>query len=82
MRTCRPYLGGLIGSCRREDQEHRNSEAGKARIRAEYQQILKNPVSFERRIREQWREKKREKSARLVELKTKVKELERRLVED
>jgi peptidoglycan hydrolase CwlO-like protein len=66
----------------REDREQRKVEAEKEQIRAEYQQVLKNSVAFEKRIRDRWREKNRQKNKRIAELEAKVAELERRLAED
>jgi peptidoglycan hydrolase CwlO-like protein len=65
----------------REDREQRKVEAEKEQIRAEYQQVLKNSVAFEKRIRDRWREKNRQKNQRIAELEAKVAELERRLAE-
>jgi 16S rRNA C967 or C1407 C5-methylase (RsmB/RsmF family) len=65
----------------REDREQRKVEAEKEQIRAEYQQVLKNSVAFEKRIRDRWREKNRQKNKRIAELEAKVEELERRLAE-
>jgi peptidoglycan hydrolase CwlO-like protein len=65
----------------REDREQRKVEAEKEQIRAEYQQVLKNSVAFEKRIRDRWREKIRQKNERITELEAKVEELERRLAE-
>ena len=64
-----------------EEQEVRRCEADKEHIRAEYQQVLKNSVAFEKRIRDRWREKIRQKNERIAELEAKVEELERRLAE-
>ena len=64
-----------------EEQELRRCEAEKEQIRAEYQQVLKNSVAFEKRIRDRWREKIRQKNERITELEAKVEELERRLAE-
>ena len=66
----------------REDREQRKVEAEKEQIRAEYRQVLKNSVAFEKRIRDRWREKNRQKNKRIAELEAKVEELERRLAED
>jgi hypothetical protein len=63
----------------REKQEPRGFEAEKEQIRAEYQQVLKNSVAFEKRIRDRWREENRQKNKRIAELEAKVEELERRL---
>jgi hypothetical protein len=65
----------------REDREQRKVEAEKEQIRAEYQQVLKNSVAFEKRIRDRWREKNRQQNKRIAELEAKVAELERRLAE-
>jgi hypothetical protein len=65
----------------REDREQRKVEAEKEQRRAEYQQVLKNSVAFEKRIRDRWREKNRQKNERIAELEAKVEELERRLAE-
>ena len=65
----------------REDREQRKVEAEKEQIRADYQQVLKNSVAFEKRIRDRWREKNRQKKKRIAELEAKVAELERRLAE-
>ena len=62
-------------------QEPWRFEAEKEQIRAEYQQVLKNSVAFEKRIRDRWREKNRQKTERIAELEAKVEELERRLAE-
>lgn len=64
-----------------EEQELRRCEAEKEQVRAEYQQVLKNSVAFEKRIRDRWREKNRQKNERIAELEAKVEELERRLAE-
>lgn len=59
----------------------RGLEEEKDRIRAEYQQVLKNSVSFEKRIRDRWRRKNREKNQRIAELEARVEELQCRLEE-
>ncbi len=66
------YTGGVV-----EDAERRFEE--KARIEAEYREVLKNSVAFEKKIRNRWREKHREKNARIVELEALVAELEKEL---
>ena len=53
----------------------------KAEIEARYREVLRSSVSFEKRIRNRWREKNREKNARIAELEARVRELERRLGE-
>lgn len=60
----------------KDEQERWRLEAEKERIRAEYQQVLKSSVAFEKRIRDRWREKNRQKSERIAELEAKVEELE------
>jgi hypothetical protein len=62
----------------REEQEPRRCEAEKEQLRAEYRQAL-NTVAFEKRIRDRWREKNRQKNERIAELEAKVEELKRRL---
>ena len=59
----------------------RGLEEEKDRIRAEYQQVLKNSVSFEKRIRDRWRHKNQEKNQRIAELEARVEELQCRLEE-
>jgi hypothetical protein len=59
------------------DDLERRIEAEKARIEAEYRQVLKNSVAFEKKIRNRWREKNRQKNARIAELEARVAELER-----
>lgn len=61
-----------------EDVERRIEEE-RARIEAEYREVLKNSVAFEKRIRDRWREKNRQKNARIAELEARVAELEREL---
>ncbi len=63
-----------------EDVERRIAEE-RARVEAEYRQVLKSSVEFERKIRDRWREKCREKNRRIAELEELVAELERRLEE-
>jgi len=64
-----------------EEHEHRECEEEKDRIRTEYQEVLENSVAFEKRIRNQWREKSKQKDERIAELEVKVEELERRYAE-
>jgi hypothetical protein len=59
---------------RRMDQE-------RARVEAEYRQVLKSSVEFEKRIRERWREKCLAKNRRIAELEERVADLEWRLRE-
>ena len=63
-----------------EDLERRIEEE-RARVGAEYRQVLKTSVAFERRIRNRWREKCHEKNRRIAELEERVGELERRVGE-
>ena len=39
--------------------------------------MLKNAVAFEKRIRNRWREKNRQKNTRICELEARIEELER-----
>ena len=55
----------------------RRVEEERTRIEAEYRELLKNSVAFEKRIRNRWREKNRQKNARISELEARVEELER-----
>jgi hypothetical protein len=57
-------------------------EEERARIEAEYREILKNSVEFEKKIRDRWREKNREKNRRIAELERRVADLESKLGED
>jgi hypothetical protein len=61
-----------------EDAERR-AEEEKARIEAYYREVLKRSVEFEKKIRDRWRQKNREKNRRIAELEVRVEELERRL---
>ena len=61
-----------------EDAERR-AEEEKAQIEAHYRQVLKSSVEFEKKIRDRWRQKNREKNRRIAELEARVEELERRL---
>jgi hypothetical protein len=49
----------------------------RTRIEAEYRELLKNAVAFEKRIRNRWREKNRQKNARISKLEARIEELER-----
>jgi uncharacterized protein YceH (UPF0502 family) len=60
----------------------RRVEEERARVEAEYRRVLKSSVEFERRIRDRWREKSREKNRRIEELEERVAELERRLEQE
>ena len=59
----------------------RRIESERARIEAEYRQVLESSVLFEKRIRDRWREKCLEKNRRIAELEERVTALERRLRE-
>ena len=61
-----------------EDVERRVEEE-RARIEAEYREVLKSSVAFEKKIRNRWREKNREKNARIAELEARVARLEKEL---
>ncbi len=54
-------------------------EKERARIEAEYRRVLESSVEFEKRIRDRWRRKCRDKNERIAELEARVAELERRL---
>ena len=56
-------------------------EEERARVEAEYKQVLKSSVQFEKRIRNRWREKCLAKNRRIAELEERVAYLERRLGE-
>jgi hypothetical protein len=66
----------------REEHKRRDPEEDKDQIRAEYQQVLKSSVAFEKRIRNRWREKSKQKNERIAELEAKVERLERRLADN
>ena len=61
-----------------EDADRRVEEQ-RTRIEAEYREVLRNSVAFEKRIRNRWREKNRLKNVRIAELEARVEELEREL---
>lgn len=54
-------------------------EEEKARVEAKYREVLKSSVAFEKRIRDRWRRKNREKNARIAELEARVATLEQEL---
>ncbi len=58
--------------------EHRIEEE-RAKAAAKYGRVLASSVKFEKRIRNRWREKNREKNQRIAELEYRVAELENRL---
>ena len=59
----------------------RRIERERARVEAEFRQVLKSSVQFEQRIRDRWREKCLAKNRRIAELEEHVADLERRLGE-
>jgi uncharacterized protein YceH (UPF0502 family) len=59
----------------------RRIERERARVEAEYRQILKSSVEFEKRIRDRWRENCLAKNLQIAELEERVADLERRLGE-
>jgi uncharacterized protein YceH (UPF0502 family) len=59
----------------------RRIERERARVEAEYRQILKSSVEFEKRIRDRWRENCLAKNQQIAELEERVADLERRLGE-
>ncbi len=59
--------------------EDRRIREERAKVEAEYREVLKNSVLFEKKIRNRWREKNRQKNRRIAELEKRVAELERRL---
>ena len=61
-----------------EDIERRVGEE-RGRIEAEYREVLKSSVAFEKKIRNRWRAKNRRKNARIAELEARVAELESEL---
>jgi uncharacterized protein YceH (UPF0502 family) len=66
---------------RRMGDVERRIERERARVEAEYRQILKSSVEFEKRIRDRWREKCLAKNQQIAELEERVADLERRLGE-
>ena len=61
------------------DEVERRIESERARLEAEYGQVLKSSVEFEKKIRDRWRKKCRAKNRRIAELEERVVELEGRL---
>lgn len=61
------------------DEFDRRLEDERARVEARYREVLKNSVAFEKKIRERWRRKNREKNARIAQLEARVADLERAL---
>ncbi len=54
----------------------RRIEEERARVEAEYRRVLKSSVEFEKRIRDRWRARCREKNARIAELERRLAEAE------
>jgi hypothetical protein len=69
--------GKLVGVV--TDEFDRRLEEERARVERRYREVLKNSVAFEKKIRNRWRQKNREKNARIVQLEARVAELERAL---
>ncbi len=63
------------------DEFDRRLGKEKARVEARYREVLKTSVAFEKKIRNRWRRKNREKNARIAELEARVAKLERELKE-
>ena len=61
-----------------EDAERRVEEE-RTRIEARYREVLKSSVAFEKKIRNRWREKNRQKNARIAKLEARVAELKEEL---
>lgn len=61
------------------DYVDRRIREERARVEAEYRRVLKNSVAFEKKIRNRWREKVREKNGRIARLEARVAELEQQL---
>ena len=81
-----PYRGPrfFVGQrlhLRRMGDVERRIERERARIEAEYRQVLKSSVQFEKRIRDRWREKCLAKNRRIAELEERIVKLERSLGE-
>jgi len=61
--------------------EDRRKREERARLEAEYRAVLKSSVEFEKKIRDRWREKNRQKNRRIAELERRVADLESELRE-
>lgn len=59
--------------------EERRITDERARVEMEYREVLRSSVLFEKKIRNRWREKNRQKNRRIAELEQRVAELEDRL---
>ena len=73
----RSFFARQLHSSTMENLERLVAEE-RARVEAEYRRVLKTSVEFERRIRDRWREKNREKTRRIAELEDRIAELEQR----
>ncbi len=62
--------------------EDRRIREERARVEAEFRLVLKSSVEFEKRIRDRWRAKNREKNRRISELERQVADLKRCLHEE
>jgi uncharacterized protein YceH (UPF0502 family) len=74
------FVGERLHWRRMEDVERRIEEE-RARVEAEYRRVLETSVEFERRIRDRWRDKVRDKNRRIAELEQRVADLKRRIGE-
>ena len=54
------------------DEFDRRLEEERTRVEARYREVLKNSVAFEKKIRERWRQKNREKNASIARLEARV----------
>jgi hypothetical protein len=66
-------LSGVVEDIKRRVEEER------ARIEAEYREVLRNSVAFEKKIRNRWREKNRRKNVQVAKLESRVTQLEKEL---
>ena len=55
----------------------RRVEEERTRIEVEYRELLKNAVAFEKKLRNRWRGKNRQKNTRISKLEARIEELER-----
>lgn len=74
----RTALTAALHSPGMDDTDRRVREE-RARVEAEYRRVLKNSVEFEKKIRNRWRDKNREKNRRIAELEEQVADLKRQL---
>jgi hypothetical protein len=66
--------GTLVGVV--TDEFDRRLEEERTRVERRYREVLKNSVAFEKRIRERWRQKNREKNAHIARLEARIAKLE------